>query len=92
MNKIINYLMNTCIFDEQDAKEIIDIITIKENVKDVENFDFVKAYEYYGARWEKQELLDNYNEDSEKEISLDEVLKKNFVHILSSGQIITWNY
>lgn len=92
MNKIVNYLMNNCIFKEQDAKEIIDIITIKENVKDINNFDYVKAYEYYGARWEEQELLNNYNEDAENEISLEELLKKDFVHVLSSGQIITWNY
>ena len=78
--------------NKQEAKEVADFIVKTENVKDIEKYDFVEAYERYGARWDDEELIADINDDGSK-FTIEKVLSddKNFIR-LSTGIILSWQY
>ena len=96
MNEHIEKIKNYCIFSEQDAKEVFELIIKNERVTDVDSFDFVRAYEDFGARWDDKELYEYYNEGWNKDeyITVEELLGDSspIFTRLTSGLIISWKY
>lgn len=94
MNKHYESLVINNCFSEQDAKEVIDIIVQHEKVTDLENFDFSKAYDERGARWDDDELLEYVNEEypKDEQVTIEDIFQHDIFHRLSSGLIISWNY
>lgn len=63
-----------------------------ENIDDIYNYDFSHNFDLFGARWYEDELEEYYNMDLDEKVSIEEILKLDYVHVLSSGLIITWKY
>ena len=93
MTKIIKQFASTLNFTIADAVDIIEFITIEEEVINMVTFDYIRAYEYKGARWSREELLEDANSCAEYvSYTIDEVLNWDCVKELPSGLLLTWNY
>jgi hypothetical protein len=92
MRKYYENLINNNCFNEQDAKEVADIIIKEENVTEPENYDFSRAYDDKGARWNEEEVVNYVNMESDEKLSLEDIMKWPNFYRLTSGLIVSWNY
>lgn len=83
---------------EEDSEEIVKIIMKEENltIRQAEFYDFIRAWESFGARWGRQEIHHymnmDYRMDDEEYATIYEVLRFEYVYQLASGLIITWRF
>lgn len=95
MKKYYEDLLNGWVcFDKESAKEVADIIIKKENVTDVDNFDFEAYYGNYGCRQTEEEILKEYNNNRgcNKPITTKDISNLDYVSVLKDGTFIVWTY
>lgn len=93
MNNEYLYIVNNFNYSIEDAKTIIDFITKVDNKRDFNSINWFHQFESNSARWEVEELVAYVNEDSEENMTIEEILKRDDVFCrLPSGLIFSWKY
>jgi hypothetical protein len=93
---IESLILNNC-FNRQDAKEVVEIIIKEEKIEVGKGeYDFSRMYDYHGARWSEEEVVeyinDDYRGEDEKKVTVDDIMKWENFYRLKSGLIISWKY
>lgn len=92
MKKYYQGLIDGHNFNEQDAKEITDIIIKEEGVENTDSYNFSESYTLHGARWDREEIVQYMNAGLEDKLDIEDILNFDYVYELTSGLIITWRY